>query len=29
MEPGGMFFDVSLQRYKILVDEVGDFFVAV
>jgi hypothetical protein len=29
MEPGRMFFDVSFQRYKILVDEVGDFFVVV
>jgi hypothetical protein len=29
MEPGGMFFDVSFQRYEALVDEVGDFLVAV
>jgi hypothetical protein len=29
MKPGGMFFNVSFQRYKILVDEVGDFLVAV
>jgi hypothetical protein len=29
MEPGGMFFDVSFQRYKALMDEVGNFLVAV
>jgi hypothetical protein len=29
MEPGRMFFDVSFQRYKALMDEVGYFFVAV
>jgi hypothetical protein len=29
MEPRGMLFDVSFQRYKTLIDEVGDFLVAV
>jgi hypothetical protein len=29
MEPGGMFFNVSFQRYKALMDEVGNFLVAV
>jgi hypothetical protein len=29
MEPGGMFFDMSVQRYKALMDEVGNFLVAV
>jgi hypothetical protein len=29
MEPRGMFFDVSFQRDKTLVDEVGDFLVTV
>jgi len=29
VEPGGMFFDVSFQRDKALMNEVGDFFVAV
>jgi hypothetical protein len=29
MEPGGMLFDVSFERYKGLVDEVCDLFVAV
>jgi hypothetical protein len=29
MEPGGMFFDMSFQRYKALMDEVGNFLVAV
>jgi hypothetical protein len=29
MEPGGMFFDVSFQRDKALMDEAGDFLVTV
>jgi hypothetical protein len=29
MEPGGMFFDVSFQRDKTLIDEVCNLFVAV
>jgi hypothetical protein len=29
MEPGRMFFDMSFQRYKALMDEVGNFLVAV
>jgi hypothetical protein len=29
MEPGGMFLDVSFQRDKALIDEVGDFLVTV
>jgi hypothetical protein len=29
MEPGGMFFDVSFERYEALMNEVGNFFVAV
>jgi hypothetical protein len=29
MEPGGMFFDVSFQRYKALIDEAGYSLVAI
>jgi hypothetical protein len=29
MEPGRMFFDVSFQRDKALMDKVGDFLIAV
>jgi len=29
MEPCRVFFDVGFQGYKILVDEVGNFFVTV